>query len=273
LSARRTLIVNPNASGVTAGRIEDARARLEPVEVLRTERQGHATELARSASGEEVWVLGGDGVVNEVLNGLREGASVGIVPAGASNVLARSVGRGGRRISLGRVNGRRFAFSAGIGVDSAVVREMETEKRAHEGRRPSDWRYARAVASRLTRRYEPVLEIAGRGRAAMVFVSNDAVFTRAGRVPLRFAPAARFDLGLDFVAPRRLDALRSAWLAARVFTGRGLVGARGVISGHDLDRIEVRCDFPLPLEADGEDLGDVSEAVFEAERDAVTVLV
>ena len=43
--------------------------------------------------------------------------------------------------------------------------------------------------------------------------------------------------------------------------------------GHDLDRIEIVCDSPLPLHADGEDLGDVDEAVFEAERDAVSVLV
>ena len=43
--------------------------------------------------------------------------------------------------------------------------------------------------------------------------------------------------------------------------------------GHDLDRIEVRCDRPLPLQADGEDLGDVEVATFEAERDALDVLV
>jgi len=45
------------------------------------------------------------------------------------------------------------------------------------------------------------------------------------------------------------------------------------LRGHDLDRIAVRSDRPLPLHADGEDLGDVTEAVFEAERDSITVLV
>ena len=48
---------------------------------------------------------------------------------------------------------------------------------------------------------------------------------------------------------------------------------RLLLAGHDLDRIVVRCDEPLPLQVDGEDLGDVTEAVFEAERDAVAVLV
>jgi diacylglycerol kinase family enzyme len=46
-----------------------------------------------------------------------------------------------------------------------------------------------------------------------------------------------------------------------------------VLVGYDLDRIEVHCDQPLPLQADGEDLGDVEHAVFETRRDAVAVLV
>jgi diacylglycerol kinase family enzyme len=92
-------------------------------------------------------------------------------------------------------------------------------------------------------------------------------------VPLRFAPAARFELGLDVVAPERVSRASLARLLPRLAAGRGLAGAMGVLSGHDLDRVEVRCDVPLPLEADGEDLGDVTDAVFEAERDAVTVLV
>jgi diacylglycerol kinase family enzyme len=124
---RRTLIVNPNASRVTDERIAEVEARLHPDETLRTERRGHATELASAAAGEEVWVLGGDGAVNEALNGIRDGVALGIVPAGGANVVARALGARERRISVGRVNGRRFAFSAGIGVDSEVVRELETK--------------------------------------------------------------------------------------------------------------------------------------------------
>jgi diacylglycerol kinase (ATP) len=268
----KTLVVNPNASRVTEERIAEVEARLRPVETLRTERRGHATELAHNAAGDEVWVLGGDGVVNEVLNGLRNGVPLGIVPAGGANVVARSLGARLRRISVGRVNGRRFAFAAGIGVDSEVVRELETQQRYLSGKRASDLVYARAVAGRLLRGYEPQLEIAGAGRAAILFVSNGDVFTYAGRLPLRFSPAARFELGLDFAAPQRVTAFGAARLFAKVLAGGGL-SAAGVLSGHDLDRLEVRCDLPLPLEADGEDLGDVTEAVFEAERDAVTVLV
>jgi hypothetical protein len=55
--------------------------------------------------------------------------------------------------------------------------------------------------------------------------------------------------------------------------GRGQTAAPDVLYGHDLDRLEIVCDRPLPLQADGEDLGDAARIVFEAERGAATVLL
>jgi diacylglycerol kinase family enzyme len=278
---RATLIVNPFASRVTEERVRAVEERLRAVETLLTDRAGHATELAAHACGDAVFVFGGDGVVNEVVNGLPAGKPLGIVRGGHTNVLARALGvprdpaaaTRRRRITLGRVSGRRFAFASGIGVDSEAVRELDTIQRGRDGRRPGDLAYARVVARRLLGGYEPRLEIEGLGRAALLFVSNDAVFTYAGPVPLRISPEARFELGLDVVAPEALRALRAARLVGRVAVGRGLAGAPRVLARHDLDRIVVRCDEPLPLQADGEDLGDVTEAVFEAQRDAIDVLV
>jgi diacylglycerol kinase family enzyme len=275
-----SLIVNPFASRVTEERVRALEGRLGVVETLLTERRGHATELAAAATGDAVFVFGGDGVVNEVLNGLPPGKPLGLVPGGYTNVLARALAVPSdpakalrrRRISVGRANGRRFAFSAGIGVDSEAVRELETRRRV-DGRRRGDLAYARVIAGRLAKGYEPRLEIEGLGRAAQLFVSNDAVFTYAGPRPFRFSPEARFELGLDVVAPERAGMLSALRYASRLFTGRGLVGLPGVLHAHDVDSIRAVCDEPLPLEADGEDLGDVTEAVFEAERDAVDVLV
>jgi diacylglycerol kinase family enzyme len=276
-----TLIVNPFASRVTEQRVRELERRLDAVETLLTERRGHATELAREAQGEAVFVFGGDGVVNEVLNGLPPGKPLGIVAGGHTNVLARSLGVPRdpeaavreRRISLGRVNGRRFGFAAGIGVDSETVRELETTKRGSDGRRRGDFDYARAVARRLLRGYGPRLEVEGLGRAALVLVSNDEIFTYAGRVPLRVSPDARFELGLDVWALEQAGPRTGARLVARMATGRALAGMPGSRGLHDVDEARVTCDEPLPLQADGEDLGDVSEAVFEAERDAVSILV
>lgn len=278
---KATLIVNPFATRVTEARLRDLERRLDVVETLLTERVGHATELAARAAGEAVFAYGGDGLVNEVLNGLPSGKPLGVIAGGHTNVLARALRVPAdpaaavrqRRISVGRVNGRRFSFGAGIGVDSETVRELETRKRLEDGRRRGDLAYARQVAGRLFRGYEPRLEIEGLGRAGLLFVSNDAVFTYAGPRAFRFSPEARFELGLDVVAPERLGGASSLRLAVRVVAGRGLAGLPDVLSAHDVDAIRVRCDEPLPLQADGEDLGDVTEAVFEAERDALAVLV
>jgi diacylglycerol kinase family enzyme len=290
---RATLIVNPYASRVSEPLVRAVEHELSSqfeLETVLTERRGHATELSRAAAGEAVFVLGGDGVFNEVLNGLDGTRPVGLLPGGGANVLPRALGlpedaleaarrllgAGRRRISLGRVNGRRFGFSAGIGIDADSVRRVDAKGRRPDGRRPGDLAFvAAALGALLDRRgrYEPQLEIVGYGRAGLVLVSNDAVFTYAGAMPVRFCPEASFDLGLDFAAPERLGPLSLARLIGRVASGRGAAGAKGVFAGHDLDRIEVRCDVPLALQADGEDLGDVESAVFEAERGAVEVLV
>jgi len=278
---RASLIANPYATRVTEERVRWVADRLGAVETLLTEGRGHATELAAAAAGDAVFALGGDGLVNEVLNGLPEGKALGVVPGGHTNGFARLIrapedpaaAQTPRRISLGRVNGRRFVFAAGIGVDSDAVRELDTIQRGRDGRRPGDLAYARVVARRLLSGYEQRLELEGLGRAALVFVSNHAVFSYAGPVPLRFSPEARLELGLDVAAPERAGRVTALRLAGRLSVGRGIAGAPGVLTMHDVDRVVVRCDKPLPLQADGEDLGDVTEAVFEAERNAIDVLV
>jgi diacylglycerol kinase (ATP) len=110
------------------------------VGVLNTEHPNHATELATLAGDRLVVAAGGDGTVNEVLNGLSPGATLGILPLGTANVLARELGlpleaEGAcRRILDGSTEWvdfgvaidadgteRRFACMAGIGFDAKVV--------------------------------------------------------------------------------------------------------------------------------------------------------
>jgi len=286
------LIVNPFASAVTKGRLaaveRELRAHVE-LTVALTERPEHATELARALPDvEAVFVFGGDGLLNEVLNGIGLETAVGVLPGGGKNVAARALGipldplaaarmlpQGReRRISVGRVNGRRFAFAAGIGFDAELVRRVDARGRRSDGRRPGDlaftWEAAKLLAQRRGR-YEPRLEIVGLGRAAFALVANAHPYSYAGNRALRIAPDARFELGLDLVAPRRLAPYGIPRFVAYAFRG-GSEQAEDVLYAHDLDRIEIRCDLPLPLQVDGEDLGDVETATFEAERDAVTML-
>ena len=296
---RVALIVNPYSTHVTGERITAVEHVLREhveVETTFTQRPGHATELAGENAGsvDAIIVFSGDGTYNEALNGADGAVPFGFLPGGGTSVLPRALGLPRepvaaaraiglalsedrlRRIGLGAVNGRRFCFSAGLGFDGEAVRRLDALGRDAAGARPGDLAFVRTVARMLIERrarYEPQLEIEGYGRAAFILVANCDPYSYAGAVPLRIAPDARFEDGIDFVAPRRVRARDVPRLARYMLRGRGQLEADDVASGHDLDRIVVRCDQPLPLQADGEDLGDVVEATFEARRDAVSVLV
>jgi diacylglycerol kinase family enzyme len=290
------LIVNPYASEVTQERVETVErelARVGAVRTMLTERPGHGTELAAGiGDADAIVVYSGDGGFNEALNGLVADVPIGFLPGGGTSVLPRALGlprepiAAARRIasalaegrlrtiSLGRVNGRRFAFAAGVGFDAELIRRVDRLGRRDDGRRPGDLAFIREAAILVGGRFgrfEPVLEIEGLGRAAFALVSNGDPYTYAGPRPIQVAPDARFELGLDVVAPERVTPLTLPRLIRHIL--RGERESEGLLYGHDLDRIEVSCDRPLPLQADGEDLGDVQEAVFEAERSAVRVLI
>jgi diacylglycerol kinase family enzyme len=289
---RALLIVNPFASAVTDDRAARVARALGDPEVVATRWPGHATELAREAAGEveAIYVFSGDGGFNEVLNGVDGRTPLGFVPGGGASVLPRALGLPrdpvaaarrllagrARRISLGRVNGRRFGFSAGIGLDAELVRRVDalgrTLERGRAGNVAFAWTALRVLAEHRFR-LEPVLDVLGHGRAAFALAANCDPYTYAGPVGLHVAPLARFELGLDVVGARRLTPLALPRFLAYVLRGRGQERARDVLYAHDLDRVEIVCDGPLPLQADGEDLGDVREAVLEADRDAVAVLV
>ena len=286
----RLLIVNPFASGVTDELAEQVRAALGDVQLERTTHPGHATELARGAGdAEAVYIFSGDGTFNEVLNGIGPDTPVGFIPGGGANVLPRALGLPrdpaeaaervaagtARRISVGRVNGRRFGFAAGVGLDAEAVRRLDAYGRTVEHGRAGNLRFGWEVARMITEhrgRFEPALEILGRGRAAFAFVANGDPYTYAGRVPLRVAPEARFELGLDLVAPRLVSPAAIPRLVGYALRGRGQAKAGDVLYAHDVDRIEIVCDHPMALQVDGEDLGDVTSALFEAERNALVVL-
>lgn len=283
------LIVNPFASGVDERCLAAVQAALPPgLETVETEARGHASEIARERAGavDAVYVLSGDGTYNEVVNGLiGVDVPVGFLPGGGTSVLARALGLpkdpvraaqrmrspSRRRISLGRVDGRRFTFSAGIGFDAELVRSIDARGRRADGKRPGDLAFL-AEGLRLFARHgwrlDPALVVEGVGRAAFCLVGNCDPYTYCGPAPMRFAPRTRFEGGLDAIAPYYLGplaTLRFLGLAPLAQSGR-------VVVAHDADRIVVRCDRPMPLQVDGEDLGDVERAVFESERDALTVL-
>ncbi|WP_030379388.1 MULTISPECIES: diacylglycerol/lipid kinase family protein [unclassified Streptomyces] len=183
---RALLVVNPAAT-TTSARTRDvlihALASEMKLEAVMTEYRGHARDLGRQAAESEdidlVVALGGDGTVNEVVNGLlHHGPDPGrlpglaVVPGGSTNVFARALGlpndaveatgalldalREGsqRTVGLGRASGvpgtddesvpaRWFTFCAGLGFDAGVIGRVEQQR--ERGRRSTHALYLRQV--------------------------------------------------------------------------------------------------------------------------------
>jgi diacylglycerol kinase family enzyme len=199
---RALLIVNPHATSTTRGRrdvIVRALASAVDIEVVETRYRGDATRLASTAVSDKfglVMTLGGDGTVNEAVNGLLGGPdqpggshepppapedlpALAALPGGNANVFTRSLGlpadpveaasrliadlaAGNERyVGLGTANGRYFTFNAGLGLDAEVVRAVEGRRAA--GRRLTPALYAWTALNqyyRVTDRRTPAISIA-----------------------------------------------------------------------------------------------------------------
>jgi len=199
------------------------------VEAVVTQCAGHARELAANHGYDNALVVafGGDGTVNEVLNGLAfERSTLGIVPAGAGNVLAKELGLSwqpleavrqllnGRvvRFDVGVCNGRRFGCVFGAGVDAWAVRMVHLRRRGGM----TQWHYlpyvVRGVLSPAS--WEVEVEVDGRPFASgldQVAVGN----THSYGGPMEMTSAAAPDDGLlDIMCVRRESILDLLGMAA-----------------------------------------------------------
>ena len=157
---RRVLIIhNPTAGRHKRRRLHEVVERLEvlgcTVTCRETGQRGDAELFAAEASPDlfdAVVAAGGDGTVNEVLNGLVEGANgleLGVIPLGTANVLACEIGLDAkdadqvaraiaigpaRKVHLGIANRRRFLLMAGAGLDAHVVAGVNIALKRHTGK-------------------------------------------------------------------------------------------------------------------------------------------
>jgi diacylglycerol kinase family enzyme len=298
------LIVNPVASRVRERSVRTVLGVFEPhcdVEIRETEGHAHAIELTAETIGagfDGVVAMGGDGTANEVLNGADGAIPVGVLPAGGTSVLPRALGmprdiaratrqvadalvqRRERVINLGVVNGRRFAFAAGVGADAQAVRLVEDAGRP-KGRRRGDAYFAAQIMRTLLRGdfREPQLDVCLNGRVVArgvsVFAANVHPWSFMGPVALKLAPLATFEGGLDVVVPSDMRRRHLPRYATQLLvTGSQARRPDKLLAYlHDVDGVRVRCVRPLPLHADGDDLGDVEEATFAVARNAARMLV
>jgi diacylglycerol kinase family enzyme len=304
---RALLVVNPTATTATArGRDVLARALGSDLklDVVETERRNHAIALGARAVDEAydlVVVLGGDGTVNEVINGiLRDGPrtdlpALAAVPGGSTNVFHRALDiprdpieatgsildalREGRSrwIGLGKANERWFTFTAGIGLDADAVRAIE---RARErGKAPTPSRYAVTALRRFfagTDRRHPALTLERPGEEPMTglylaIVANSWPWTYFGSRPVVLTKTASFDAGLDLVTLRRLRTVATLWAASGMLTGRGL-GGRAATVLTDQREFRIRAEHPMHLQVDGDYLGETEDVAFQSVPGALRVI-
>jgi diacylglycerol kinase family enzyme len=314
---RALLVVNPKAT-TTTERSRDVlvRALRSQVDltVEYTRRRGHAAALTRAAaeSGVDVVVtLGGDGTVNEAVNGLMTAESalaggtvalayrlpaLAVVPGGSTNVFARALGlprdwvegtgailagmRDGRHrvIGLGRADDRYFTFCAGMGLDAAVVRRVEQARL--RGRTSTPGLYVRSMLGQFLGgedRKSPPLSLERPGEPTetdlgTVIIQNTAPWTYVGDRPINPNPDASFDRGLEVLALRQLKVGSTARTVRQMVSRRGDPHGRHVLRLHDQAEFTVVADRPQPFQLDGDYLGERQKVHVTSVPEALRVI-
>ena len=296
-------MVNSFASSVTARNtviVHRRLARDHDVEVVETNRRGHATRFAHDAARRGMDVVigyGGDGTLNEVATGIAGSeTALGVLPGGSTNVFARTLGMPNdpveavellargldaedfRPIGLGRVNGRFFCFHTGIGFDAAVVEAVE--RHASMKRWLGHPLFISAALNTWLRGYDrhrPHFSLdAGDGRriedAYFAIVLNTNPYTYLGNRPLDLSPAATLDGPLVAVTFRTLEVgpiLRGLGGALR---GGGVTPSEHLVEWRDLTELVVEHPAPFPYQVDGDHLGDAERLEFRFVPEAVRLV-
>ncbi len=309
---RMLIIVNPYATTVS-DRLKNlvvyALQGRYQVEAVSTKAQDHATQICREAAEEGydiVVAFGGDGTLNEVANGLAgTDVPVSVLPGGSTNVVARTLGVPNdvvdatehllgladrlqpRPIDLGTVNGRRFVFSCGAGLDATAARRVDANPRlkARGGR----WFYTWAAVSGFYTQYlrNPIrmrVEIEGAEptEGVTALAQNSDPFTYFGEQPIRVCENAAIDNGTLSVGVLRRAAQRDVpTFAARALTQRlSVPGHRHVdhFDGVTKARVEsISTDpegriRPIPVQVDGDYIGDHGELDLGIEPGALQIV-
>lgn len=302
------LVVNSFASSVTARNtvvVHQELSRAHDVQVVETNRRGHATRFAQDAAHRGVDVVvsfGGDGTLNEVATGVAgTSTAIGVLPGGSTNVFARTLGMPNdpvaavgqlvagladpaniRPIGLGRVNGRYFCFHTGIGYDAAVVKRVEgrASMKRWAGHPLFIYAAVRTWATGYDRR-RPHFRLAF-GDAAepdvipdgyFTIVLNTNPYTYLGNRALDLSPAATLDQPLVAVTFRTLKVGAILSTLAGALRGGGVEPGKHVDEHTHVQRLIVEHDAPFPYQVDGDYLGETTRLDFSYEPNAVRLVV
>ncbi|MGD9100399.1 MAG: diacylglycerol kinase family lipid kinase [Anaerolineae bacterium] len=260
-----------------------------------TRKPGDATELARAAVAahcKAVLVAGGDGTINEVVNGLvGSDTAMGVLPVGTGNVWAKEIGlptltlaQGDRllaaarmlvdgevrRVDVGRAGERYFLVCAGVGFDSTVTAQMEPRTRTAKQLGVLAYMSAGVWIARDFGGVRSTIVIDGhtiRTKMILIVVSNAQLY--GGLV--RMSPEALLDDGLLDI--RIFKGLGPVWVfrhVAGVFTHRHLRDP--AVLHYQGRQVAIYTAEPFPVQMDGEPVG-MTPVSLEVVPRALRVLV
>jgi diacylglycerol kinase family enzyme len=302
---RMLIIVNPYATTVSDRLrhlvVYALQGRYE-VDAVDTQARGHAIELCKEAAHEGydvVVAFGGDGTVNEAANGLLGSSTpLSCLPGGSANVFGKMLGIPGelvaatehllamaddwqpRSVDLGIVNGRAFTFASGLGLDASVVERVDSNPRLKA--RYGPWFFTWAAISSLTRRYllhPPRMSVHADGQqldGVTTVVQNGSPFTYFQNRPVELARGPALDSGtLAGAVLHRVTPAAMPFVAWRALSSKAQVCDHRQVTGFEQITemtVESADGRPLPLQVDGDFVGEVRQARYSIRPRALRVV-
>ncbi len=299
---RLLVVINPMASSVTstgcAVLLSALRSRFEVIPAV-TDAKGHARALtleAISKGVDAVVTFGGDGTANEAANALvgsdvpfrcLPGGSANVfcgvagipreLPAALDQLLSKADDWTTRAVDVGSVNGRRFLFNSGVGLDAAVLAGVDA--RPDLKRRWRQWWYAAEASRKMLSDYRLVppkltFEDGTAISGIAVVVQNGRPWTYFGAHPVTVAPDAALTTGsLNATVvdqPRPWD---YPTLALRAFSGRGADGhPRATVRTNAVFSVRRADAMPVDVHVDGDHIGRFDRAEYSVHAQAIQVL-
>jgi diacylglycerol kinase family enzyme len=279
------------------------------LELATTNARGHAAALAREAvdaGAKTIIAYGGDGTANEILNGVlgRDDATeivLAVLPGGTTNVLARNLGYPNdlveatarlisivdagepKHLTIGRISAesehghleRDFAFAAGLVLDAEIVRRVDKMKRRRKTNDGTFLYFGWRAFFALRKDGKPQLVVDtpdGPQDAYWACIAAADPYTYFRSRPLHIVPGTgEASDGLGLIAGQQLKVGRTLrWLQQSMGSARH-IRHKDALHLFGCDSIHLHAHRPVPLQTDGEYLGDVTEVTATALRKAVPV--
>lgn len=270
------------------------------VQVVETNRRGHATRFAEDAARRGIDVVvayGGDGTLNEVATGIATtNTALAVLPGGSTNVFARTLGMPndaleaidliiealGRNdispIGLGRANGRFFTFHTGIGYDAAVVRRVE--QRAGLKRYAGNPLFIAAALRTWGLDYDkkrPHFSLDfGDGNTVdngfFSIIMNTNPYTYLGNRPFDIVPSTSLSTGLSVVTFTSLKTTHMLRTLASALQGGGVKNFPWLDIRTNVQHVVASDSRAFPYQLDGDYLGEIQKVEFEFVPNAIRLV-